>query len=172
MEFLGKNKLFELALDFWGIELEDAFSLFKKVRYENDEKEFIIRESLAFSLKDGGLMSIDRDYVSCLDEPESFSLYSHQSDDDNAVVQDCILDCGKLILKSEKDISNDKQEPLKTEKQTEGAESCKDCLCSNCITRAKIEFPCSPCPRCEEEFEETGMVIPVYKCNKFEPDNP
>ena len=107
MEFLGKNKLFQLALDFWGIELEDAFMRFKKVKYENEQRKHIIRESFIFYLKDGGLMSIDRDYVSCLSEPESFSLYSHEFKHD-AVVHNCILKDGRLILVCEKDMSNDK----------------------------------------------------------------
>ena len=35
MEFLGKNKLFELALEYFGMQLEDAFEKIEKVTYES-----------------------------------------------------------------------------------------------------------------------------------------
>ena len=165
MEFLGKNALFQLALDFFGIELEEAFDRFKRVKYENDERELVLRESLVFFLKNGGLMSIYRDYVPCLDEPESFTLFSHQSsNDDDVFVYDCILDCGKLALKYERVMQGQEEQedlPFEIENEEEEADYCNwwQCTIANVSEwqSEKCKMIClsnaGKCPYGEDVFE-------------------
>lgn len=65
MELLGKNKLFELALEYFGMQLEDAFKKIADIEYKFEEMGC---EVLFIFFKDGTTKGI-RFYC---DEPDYF----------------------------------------------------------------------------------------------------
>ena len=97
MEFLGKNKLFELALEYFGMQLEDAFEKIEKVTYETVVEEGFIIEHLFFIHKDDRIDYVNRFFYLDLDE-EKFYL-SFMNDDGDKIEDVCILQDGHFVKK-------------------------------------------------------------------------
>ena len=146
MEFLGKNKLFELALEYFAIELEDAFEKIKKISYETVVREHLIIENLFFIHKDGRIDSVNRFFYEDLDE-EKFNL-SFMNEDGDKILDVCVLQDGYFVKKDCR-ILNEEQE-----------KQCDICVCKTC---GKLPL-CKPCvPFCDHNKE----CISCFGCKLY-----
>lgn len=160
--FIGKFKMFELALQFFEVGFEESFDRLKNVSYEFEYGKRVDGESLRFYLDDLYFIGFHRDSYD--DGNENFCVVKRKLDGTGGSAENYIFCDGeflpRIMFKNEE---KTEELPFGSENEQE-AENCKSCLCSDCMTRTRMEFPCHRCPKCEEEFEENGYVLPVNEC--------
>lgn len=157
MKFLGENKLFEMALKYWGISIREAFERFDEVEYEICGLSSFCEESLFFYSSDENAKN------------RVFSV--HRSIYPNRVEIDIRRLDGLYEVFSQDDLlkilGDESQE---TDKEKEKAEkelepSCEDCECYNCTF---YSMGCSLCSECRPYDE----AIPFHGCGNFVLDEP
>lgn len=155
MKFLGENKLFEIALKYWGISIREAFECFEEVEYKIDSTRFDYVEELFFYTSKNNEISLFSLRHIIASDSEYFYIRRLDGSYDTFFQDDLLKILGGESQETDKEKEEEKKE----------LELCEDCDCYNC---AFYSNGCSPCSECCFHDE----AIPFHGCGNFVLDKP